>query len=93
MYMTPTLPLDPYWQGLGYLFLPTLTPLGELEYPPPAILASKDVTLATALAVDEDVQASWLVPVDDGVDITGARTAGRRLRASSRPPWPPRSRR
>ena len=82
VYVTPTLPLDPYWEGLGYLFLPTLTPLGELQYPPAAILASKDVTLATALAVDEDVQASWLVPVDDGVDITGARTAAGRLRGA-----------
>ena len=26
VYVTPTLPLDPYWQGLGDLFLPTLSP-------------------------------------------------------------------
>jgi hypothetical protein len=75
VYTTPTLPLDPYWEGLGFLFLPTLSPLGELVHPPAAILASKDVTLATALAVDEDVFAEWLVPVDDGIDITGARAA------------------
>ncbi|TFV86275.1 FtsX-like permease family protein [Blastococcus sp. CT_GayMR16] len=75
VYTTPTLPLDPYWEGLGFLFLPTLTPLGELEYPPAAILASKQITLATALAVDEDVLVQWLVPIDDGTDIAGARTA------------------
>ena len=75
VYTTPTLPLAPYWEGLGFLFLPTLTPLGELKYPPAAILASKEVTLATALAVDEDVFAEWLVPLGDGVDVTGARAA------------------
>lgn len=73
VYTTPSLPLDPYWEGLGYLFLPTLTPLGELQYPPPPLLASQETLFATAEAVDEDLRAQWLVPVDDGVDVAGAR--------------------
>ena len=43
----PRLPLPPHAHAAG-----------RARYPPPAILASKDVTLATALAVDEDVLAS-----------------------------------
>ena len=75
VYTTPTLPLAPYWEGFGYLFLPTLDELGDLVYPPPAILASQDVVLSTADAVSEDVGLAWLVPLDDGTDITGARAA------------------
>ena len=75
VYTTPTLPLDPYWEGLGYLFLPVLDELGELRYPPPAILASQEALLTTAEAVGEDLLIAWLIPLDDDVDIAGARAA------------------
>ena len=79
IYADPALPLDPYWGGLENLFIPPPDPgTKEAEFPTVAVFASRELVLATADAVGEDVQLEWYLPLPPGIGIDEARaTAGR----------------
>lgn len=76
IYVTPTKPMPPYWEAFEQAFIPypdTIT--GELVTPPSAILGPRDVVHGAALAVREDVQLEWFLPLEEGIGVTAARDA------------------
>jgi putative ABC transport system permease protein len=73
VYVTPTAPVDPYWDGLGALFLPMYSATGDLVYPPPVLIAPSDVAFATGAATFEDLFLEWFFPLDRSVPVDGAR--------------------
>ncbi|MGY1803077.1 hypothetical protein ACI78T_07335 [Blastococcus sp. SYSU D00922] len=82
VYRTPTAPLDEFWDGLGFLFLPTRDiTTGDLVYPPAAIIAPQPVAQSVAGALGEDLFLNWSIPLDDSVGISAARTAADRYEA------------
>jgi putative ABC transport system permease protein len=82
VYVTPTAPVDPYWEGYNFLFVPVPDPeTGDLVYPPPAVIASSDVAFATASATFEDVFLNWFLPLEPGIHVDEARAAAGEVEA------------
>jgi hypothetical protein len=74
VYTTPTAPLDPYWEGKGYLFLPFPDPTtGDLVTPPPVLLGSPDVVYAAASAVRVNLNLEWQFPLPEATGVADAR--------------------
>lgn len=78
-YTTPTLPMDPYWRALGFLFLPVLGPTGDLVYPPAALIAPRDLALDIAAATFEDLFLEWFLPLAPGGPVAEARATVDRI--------------
>jgi hypothetical protein len=64
VYADPVAPLDPYWDAHRYRFLPLPdTKTGELEYPPPVLLARADLALSATDSLSEDLFLEWYLPL------------------------------
>jgi hypothetical protein len=82
VYRTPTAPLDGFWDGFGFLFLPTRDQTtGDPVFPPSAVIAPLDVAQSVAAAVGEDVNLNWSIPLDESAGISDARRAADRYEA------------
>jgi hypothetical protein len=80
VYAEPIEPLPPYWEGYSFFFVPYWDDeTGNLVDPPPALLAPRDLALATTAALEEDLDLEWFVPLEEGIGATEARTAAGRL--------------
>jgi hypothetical protein len=73
IYVTPAAPVDPYWDGLSALFLPTYSATGDLVYPPPVLITPSELAFSTGAATFEDLFLEWFFPVESSVPIEGAR--------------------
>ena len=71
--MTPTAPVDPYWEGLGALFLPTYSATGDLVHPPPVVITPSDLAFATGAATFEDLFLEWFLPLEPTVAVDEGR--------------------
>jgi antitoxin component of MazEF toxin-antitoxin module len=82
VYRTPVAPLADFWDGFGFLFLPTRDQTtGDLVFPPSAVIAPLDLAQSVAGAVGEDVNLDWSVPLDESAGISEARRAADRYEA------------
>jgi len=82
VYRTPTAPLAGFWDGFGFLFLPTRDQTtGDLVFPPSAVIAPLDVAQSVAAAVGEDVNLNWSIPLDESAGVSDARRAADRYEA------------
>ena len=88
VYTDPTAPLDPYWEGSGFLFLPILEPAGELVYPPPACSRRRTSPSSTRTPSARTCSSSGSIPSSDGIDVAEARTAAGGRSSGCRPSWP-----
>ena len=67
-------PLPPYWEPQAALFVPRPDPdTGNPAFPPAVVLGARDLVLATADAVDQDVYLQWHLPLPRGADVGEAR--------------------
>ncbi|MGY1803076.1 FtsX-like permease family protein [Blastococcus sp. SYSU D00922] len=74
IYQDPAVPLDPYWGGVENLFIPPPDPgTKDPEFPTVALFAPRDVVLATADSVGEDVELEWYLPLPAGIGVDEAR--------------------
>ncbi|TFV62064.1 UNVERIFIED_ORG: hypothetical protein E4P37_17890, partial [Bacillus sp. AZ43] len=74
VYVPPVAPLEEFWEGLGFLFLPTLDQTsGDLVFPPAAVLAPQERTQAVAVALGVNLDMEWTVPLDEATPIGEAR--------------------
>jgi hypothetical protein len=72
-YVTPTLPMDPFWEAYRGLFLPVLDPVsGNLVYPPAALIAPPEVARGIATATFEDMFLEWFLPLPADADVAAA---------------------
>jgi putative ABC transport system permease protein len=79
VYAEPTSPLPSFWADQRSLFLPSADPsTGRPVPPPPAVLAPRAVELSAAEAAGQDLNLSWLVPLQRGIGIDEARAVLRR---------------
>ena len=82
VYRTPTAPLADFWDGFGFLFLPTRDQTtGDPVFPPSAVIAPLDVAQSVAAAVGEDVNLNWSIPLDESAGVSDARRAADRYEA------------
>ncbi|NEK84791.1 hypothetical protein GCU60_03290 [Blastococcus saxobsidens] len=79
-------PLPASWQQHSFLFLPRLDERsGNLVYPPPVVLASRDTAVTTAAALEEHLFLEWFLPLEPGLPVETARDAvgaGERMQAA-----------
>jgi putative ABC transport system permease protein len=78
VYATPPEPLEPYWRSQAYLLVPRYDPdVGEIVFPPHAVLAPREIALPAYAALDEDLYLEWFLPLDGPIRVAGARAAAR----------------
>jgi hypothetical protein len=80
IYADPTAPLPAFWAGERALLLPRPdADTGDPIFPAPVVLASRDLTIATAQALQQDLFLSWFLPVDPAVPVDEARATEARI--------------
>ncbi|WP_369137524.1 hypothetical protein [Modestobacter versicolor] len=73
-------PLPTWWEGQRELFVARRDPeSGTDVLPPPVVLAPRDVVLAAAEDVQQDLFLRWSLPLAEGIGVGEARAAARRL--------------
>ncbi|WP_258372667.1 FAD binding domain-containing protein, partial [Modestobacter versicolor] len=75
-------PLPAWWEGQRELFAPRAEPrFGQITTmpSPPVVIADRDVVLAAAGDVAQDVFLQWFLPLAEGIGVGGARDAAAQL--------------
>lgn len=80
VYTPLTAPLPEFWETQREVFLPKSDPekVGPV-LPPPVVLAPRQLALATAAAVEQDLFLQWFVPVEPGIGVDAARATAARF--------------
>ncbi|SOE03820.1 hypothetical protein [Blastococcus haudaquaticus] len=74
IYEDLAVPLPAYWGGLENLFIPPPDPgTKDPEFPTVAVFSPRHQVLATAVAIDEDVELEWFLPLPTGIGVDEAR--------------------
>ncbi|MCF6744197.1 hypothetical protein E9529_07895 [Blastococcus sp. KM273128] len=76
VYAAPQAPYPGFWAPYGYLHRPVWNPQsGNLEYPPPVVIAPLDLAVSTAATLDRDLFLEWFLPLQPGLPVARVRTA------------------
>ncbi|MGY1723984.1 hypothetical protein [Blastococcus sp. SYSU DS0533] len=76
VYAAPEAPYPGFWAPYGFLYRPVLDPQsGNLEHPPPVVIAPRDLAVATAAALDRDLFLEWFLPLRPDLPVARVREA------------------